>query len=346
VRTEIQFYSLFLCVHCTLNILLLFDYDDRYKPDNVFQMPKCNLMIVIKTVECQKSPETNVLCNLWVNVAEEVCKEPFMYAASMANLHCSFRPSKSGIEIHLSGFNHKLHLLLKLIIKEIQRLSDNVQSELFERIQDKVLQHYQEFIYSHPYQHATYAADLCLEPSKFRIEDKISALQNISFDSFVEFSRALLSEINLEILVHGNVSQAEGVEIASTLLDGLKPNVPKVLPQQAVVKLESGYEYILRLPEFNKANTNSALATLFQIGVTDIALNATLAFFHHLVKEPLFNELRTQEQLGYIVFSTIKTNGNDVKSLMFLIQSDVYSPTYLDDRVEAFIDRFRSKLVA
>jgi insulysin len=303
-------------------------------------------MILMKTIECQKSPETNALCNLWVNVAEDLCKKPFTYAASMANLYCSFSPSKHGIKIHLSGFNHKLHTLLKLIIREIQRLSENVTSDLFNRIQDKVLQHYQEFLFSHPYQHATYATDLCLEPSKFHIEDKVSALESISLERFLRFYRTILSEIKLEILVHGNVSQAEGVEIASTLIDGLKPKAPKLLPKQSVVKLESCHSYTLQLPEFNKANSNSALATLFQIGVTDIALNATVAFFHHLVKEPLFNELRTQEQLGYIVFSAVKTNGNDVKSLLFLIQSDLYSPSYLDGRLETFIDRFCHKLVA
>ncbi len=109
-------------------------------------MPKCNLMILMKTIECQKSPETNALCNLWVNVAEDLCKEPFTYAASMANLYCSFSPSKHGIEIHLSGFNHKLHTLLKLIIREIQRLLENVTSDLFNRIQDKILQQVSEIL--------------------------------------------------------------------------------------------------------------------------------------------------------------------------------------------------------
>mmetsp|Transcript_15952 Transcript_15952/g.22803 ORF Transcript_15952/g.22803 Transcript_15952/m.22803 type:complete len:909 (-) Transcript_15952:68-2794(-) len=317
-----------------------------YKPDNVFQMPKCNLIILIKTIECQRTLESNVLCNLWVSVVEELCKEPFTYAASMASLHCNFQPSKYGIEIHLSGFNHKLHLLLKMVVAEIRTIQSNLTSEVFTRIQDKLFQQYQEFFFSQPYSHASYAADLALERSKFSIEKKIEALQLISVERFIEFSMSFLTDIQLEILVHGNVSRIEGAEIAATLIDGfkLKPNMA-IQPLQKVIKLNSTQEYLLRLPEFNGADTNSALATLYQIGVIDIETNATLAFLHHLVKEPSFNELRTQEQLGYIVFTTIKTNGNNVKSLMFLIQSDVYSPVFLDARVEAFIDRFRAKLV-
>lgn len=50
-------------------------------------------------------------------------------------------------------------------------------------------------------------------------------------------------------------------------------------------------------------------------------------------------------QLGYIVHSSLKTNGDAVKSLLFLIQSDSKDPTYLDSRIENFLDGFRSKMV-
>merc|ERR1712038_1384240 len=58
------------------------------------------------------------------------------------------------------------------------------------------------------------------------------------------------------------------------------------------------------------------------------------------------NELRTNEQLGYIVHTSIKTNGDDIKGLLFIIQSDSFDPLYLDERIEAFLDRMRTKIVA
>ena len=107
-----------------------------------------------------------------------------------------------------------------------------------------------------------------------------------------------------------------------------------------------------------------------------------LSFLHHLVREPAFNQLRTEEQLGactmtwyhvnaepiavafqhsymnlslnrsslpflsgYIVHTSVKTNGERIKSLLFLIQSDAFDPQFMDERIEAFLVRFRAMLV-
>ena len=131
------------------------------------------------------------------------------------------------------------------------------------------------------------------------------------------------------------------------LLNGLKPAspFPSSLPQLRVVQLNPGTDYVYRFEEFNKTNTNSSVKVLYQIGPMDLSTNATLAFIAHLVKEPAFNELRSQEQLGYIVHTSIDTCGDDIKGLIFLIQSDSYAPVHLDNRIEAFVDRFRSNIM-
>jgi insulysin len=102
---------------------------------------------------------------------------------------------------------------------------------------------------------------------------------------------------------------------------------------------------VYRFQEFNETNTNSSVKVLYQIGSMDLSTNATLAFLNHLIKEPAFNELRTEEQLGYIVHTSVDTAGDDIKGLLFLIQSDAFDPIHLDSRVEAFLERFRSKIV-
>ena len=55
---------------------------------------------------------------------------------------------------------------------------------------------------------------------------------------------------------------------------------------------------------------------------------------------------RTQEQLGYVVFSQIRTSGTNVKQFMLLVQGDAYDPIYVDARMEVFVQNFRQSLVA
>merc|ERR1712038_1263483 len=99
------------------------------------------------------------------------------------------------------------------------------------------------------------------------------------------------------------------------------------------------------MKEPNEGNTNSCIELLLQIGPLDLKDVSLLALVHQLMKEPAFNELRTNEQLGYIVHTSIKTNGDNVKGLLFLIQSDSFDPIYMDERIEKFLLRLRSKIM-
>lgn len=319
-----------------------------YKPDNVFTLPKLNVLVRMKSTVVTESPEASVLALLWIEVLDEQSVE-FTYMASMAGLHCNFSNATDGIELHLSGYNHKLNILLAKVIRAINELHEKLDENLFERIKDKVSKRYQNFLLgSQPYQHAIYGMDLCMDVKKFSIFDKMEAISHLTTSDLKAFSKRFLRRFFVEILVHGNSSPSEAQTIATTIVDGLASQVPfaSTLPTSRVIQLKDRVEYVHRFAGYNPNNPNSVLQTLFQIGVTDLKNNSILSLLAHLIQEPAFDELRTQEQLGYIVHTSVKTNGPNIKSLMFLIQSDSHEPQHLNDRVEAFISRFRERLVA
>uniref|UniRef100_A0A7S0CBY0 Peptidase M16 middle/third domain-containing protein n=1 Tax=Proboscia inermis TaxID=420281 RepID=A0A7S0CBY0_9STRA len=316
-----------------------------YKPDNVFEMPKVNSFAHIRSSAAYSSPESSVLTNLWVQILQEHCND-FTYLASMANLHCSFVNARTGVIINVSGYNHKINVLMGRIVKAIIALPDKLEQDLFERIRDKTAKSYHNFLFSQPYQHAFYGGEQCFDPMVWSIDDKKIALAELTMSDLVDFHKRLLSRFHLEMLVHGNCSPDEATMLASTLVDGLKPSklFASNRPQTRVVALKEKVSYVHRMPGFNEEDTNSCIANIYQMGAIDIRKNAVLALINHLIKEPAFNELRTEEQLGYIVHTSIQIFGNDIKNLLILIQSDSFDPIYLDGRVEAFLDRFRSKI--
>lgn len=64
-----------------------------------------------------------------------------------------------------------------------------------------------------------------------------------------------------------------------------------------------------------------------------------MAVLSHLMEEPCYDQLRTKEQLGYMVWSGLSgTYG--IKSLWFVIQSTDRGPAYLENRVENFLELF------
>merc|ERR1712228_604451 len=55
-----------------------------------------------------------------------------------------------------------------------------------------------------------------------------------------------------------------------------------------------------------------------------------------IINENCYNQLRTQEQLGYIVFSGVRRS-NGAQGLRVIVQSDRH-PVYLDQRIESFLE--------
>ena len=104
-----------------------------------------------------------------------------------------------------------------------------------------------------------------------------------------------------------------------------------------------GKNYVFETPVPNKDDVNSSLMYYCQIGDnTDVRLRSTLHLLAQITREPCFDQLRTKEQLGYIVFSgTWSLTG--VLSFKITIQSE-RTPIYLESRVDAFLEQLRGHI--
>ena len=67
--------------------------------------------------------------------------------------------------------------------------------------------------------------------------------------------------------------------------------------------------------------------------------NALIELFDHLVTEPCFNQLRTKEQLGYIVGCSV-TSIYGVQGFQIYVQS-TYELDHVHRRIELFLDSIR-----
>ena len=85
----------------------------------------------------------------------------------------------------------------------------------------------------------------------------------------------------------------------------------------------------------NEVHPTHCVEVYLQCGLEEIRANMLLELSTQLLKEPCFNVLRTQEQLGYIVFSGVR-RAHGVQGLRFIVQSEK-SPEYVDGRIEAFL---------
>ncbi|KHO10570.1 a-pheromone processing metallopeptidase Ste23 [Metarhizium robertsii ARSEF 23] len=90
-------------------------------------------------------------------------------------------------------------------------------------------------------------------------------------------------------------------------------------------------------------NVNHCIETFFYVGHQgDCQARAKTRLVEQMIQEPAFDQLRTKERLGYIVFSDLR-NLTTTFGLRLLVQTEK-TPEHLDRRIEAFLKQFGEQL--
>ena len=111
-----------------------------------------------------------------------------------------------------------------------------------------------------------------------------------------------------------------------------RPLLPCQLVLDREVELAKG---VATYRATNNIHRSSCTENYYQTGVRDTRANMELELFGQVIKERCFTQLRTKEQLGYIVKSLVRRS-NGAQGIKIVVQSE-WEPKYLDARIEAFI---------
>ncbi|RMX66733.1 hypothetical protein DD238_003016 [Peronospora effusa] len=342
---------------------LLLQQDEQcrlwYKPDIQFRKPKLMLHFLLYSPSLSTTPYHAVLTSLFVRCLKDKLTE-VSYDAELAGMEYDIGFNSRSLELHVGGYSHKLPILLCKVLQQMLEMTKaeyKYEEAVFERVKDRTKRMYENFFLEEPYQHAVHLCTQLLEVSRWSIEDKIRALEHLTLSDLASHSQFMFQQVFVEGFFYGNLQQNAAPPLMQQVLQyfgfgrngsssgGSFPLFPSQITKPRVVQLADAKEYRYQRREWNEANLNSAICTLYQMDCeteeSTLFLRARLELFAHIFKEPCFNQLRTQEQLGYLVFSGI-TSMEGVDCFRILIQSDVASPQFLDQRIELFVAHFRS----
>ena len=113
--------------------------------------------------------------------------------------------------------------------------------------------------------------------------------------------------------------------------------------QPSVVELEPGERLLLQGDAPEGGGENHAIWSRYIAGYdVSIETRASTAFLAYLVREPVFDVLRTQEALGYIVTALFSDTWGMV-GVDFVVQSSTHSADVLEGRLEAFLASFEDE---
>ncbi|KHJ91514.1 hypothetical protein OESDEN_08624 [Oesophagostomum dentatum] len=161
------------------------------------------------------------------------------------------------------------------------------------------------------------------------------------------FGKEMFKAFHVELFVHGNATEQEalnlGHAVTKTLRDAGKCR-PLFRNEYMLIRehaLENGDAYVYR--HFQHTHEVSCVEVLYQAGVQATKQNALVELLVQLLREPAFNQLRTLEQLGYIVWTGSRLSSGTL-GLQFIVQGPK-NPDFVLERIEAFLDKSRDEIV-
>jgi len=211
----------------------------------------------------------------------------------------------------------------------------------FQRFKKKMTRDLQNFDMEQAYQHCMYTSTVMLNLPRWHIDEKLKVIGDVTLPELKAHVRSMLKTCSMETLVTGNVTPehamafARQARLAIGEMDPASAMDGSLTPR--VVMIEPRSESFFMLPGRDPDNINSAIEVILQVGPDDPHRLAPLQLLAQIAQEPCFNKLRTEQQLGYIVFCGVRGD-HGINALRFLVQSSRADPYMLDEKIEDFIE--------
>ncbi|KAI0812746.1 LuxS/MPP-like metallohydrolase [Irpex lacteus] len=317
-----------------------------HKADDQFWTPKAQVRVHIKSPVAYSTPRNAVLSRLVVSLIEDSLAE-VTYDARLAGLYSSLESDSRGIEVTVSGYNDKLHLLLDTVLQhltDIQFKEDRLKVK-----KEELEQEYRNYYLGQPSNLALDFMTSFLTTPWWTPTQQLEEIPHVTLADLEWHKRELLRKVHVESLITGNVSEQRALHIAGIVEHHLTslPLSKSEWPVDRSLLLAQGSNHVIKEAHSNPKEANSALVYYCQFGdLFNIRLRTIVRLIAHVLREPAYSQLRTVEQLGYVyVVTTLLHISTNSIGFSFKIQS-IKPPAFVENRVEAFIKDYRLSLAS
>jgi insulysin len=305
-----------------------------------FAVPESEYYVHILSSEIDATARSNVLVSLYLDHLTDIL-QPTLAAAKAAGLSCSILPEDASILLQISGYSEKAPLLLQEIVKQMPLNPPTL--DQFEIYVDRHKKAYLNAEKALAVAQAKELLDSIIHQNAATKKDKLAALNELTYEEFLDFHKNLFESTYCKALFAGNLTlknaQSAWLDIIHSL--GRSP-FPK--ENHTVTK-------ILQLPDakgpyfINQSTEAQGNATILLIdeGAFTYEKRAAQETLSAALKEAFFDELRSKQKTGYIA----RSDGFEVEERlfhMFLVQSNSHGTDDLLFRFEQFIEEFNDSL--
>ncbi|KAI7975074.1 hypothetical protein EIK77_002369 [Talaromyces pinophilus] len=323
--------------------LVLCDKDIRvwYKKDRQFGVPRASVYILLR-FPFKWTPANYIKAKLYCDLVMDVSSEEF-YDAKIAGLSYDAFLRRTGLVLSVKGYDEKLVVFLEKVVSLLRNLT--VDPERFVIIKERLMQEYRNAKCQQPSFQITNLLRLLTEENFWSNDQCAAEIEYTTANDIETFSLQLFQQNHLEILAHGNLHQQQVLKLVDIVKKCLHGR-PLPQPQWHVhrdIEIPPGSNYIYREQLTDASIVNNCIIYYLRIGhVADNILRSMLIILEQLTREPVFDQFRTKEQLGFEFNSGARYSGSTM-GYSILIQSD-RAAWYLESRIDLFLTSFAQRL--
>ncbi len=299
--------------------------------DTSFNMPRGNVRVMITTPAASATPDDNVLIQIYKSLLSRSLNE-YGYPAREAGLNYSITAGRRGLLISLAGYQDKQSVLLEDILKAIETFKP--EKSAFEQEKAVLVRGLKNKKFHAPYRLGMDALNQATYPSYPEDEVLLSAAEKVTYEQLIKYAHAFYKRIHVEMLVYGNHSKQEALTLSSMVESVLLNDHNRRDRFDLPFHLLGDTNRVLNM---DIEHDDSMLISYYQIPETDNRERARYALLGRLLANPFFNSLRTEQQLGYVVFAGPRPFEKH-PGVIFVVQSPKLDPIGIEGRVEQFLN--------
>lgn len=355
--------------------------DDRYA------LPKSYIAVLVRNALVENKPADgsweydsrhSVHSSLIASMFREALAQE-TYDADLAGLSWGMSMSSDGVKFVCRGFSDRLADLALRVLREFFS-SDFLKESHFLSSKDRMLRNLRTYFESRRADsHAMYYRDFLIESESAGLELAIKAGEATTLDSIKEHYQLLLNnkETLLDCLYTGNVSKNDAESFFTKTTDILleKTAIGELSHKSDIwmggsVERRLDKDVELHFATENKQEENGAVVVTYQSPTPgfrgpelsdekSLQSSSAIRLLCHMLREPLFDELRTKQTLGYIVGSYYDVGISSappsdglnkrwkvpVDYIVMYVLSRKACPTDIVERMDDFLGAFRQSLV-
>ena len=308
-----------------------------YMPSRYFgSEPKANITLALRNKSAMRDARSQVLFGLNDYLAGLALDE-LNSQANVAGI--SFSSSEDdGIMFNASGFTQHLPALMQQMLHGyISYQPDEAQ---FAQAKSFYLQQLDAADRGKAFEQAIQPAQMLSRLPYTQRSERREVIKTLTLDDLQHYRQQLIQQATPEMMVIGNM-RADSVTALATELKKQLGCQGDGWWHSEHIAFDKPIKANLQQPG---SSTDSALAALYApLGYNEYQGIAHSSMISQIIQPWFYNQLRTEEQLGYAVFAFQMPIGRQW-GIGFLLQSNVKQPAYLLQRYQAFYPQAEKRL--